>query len=124
MDIEFVVDTEAGHKVGTAARIAERTVADHRLSGMAVAAESIVQAVAYSRAVLFVLALPACQADCHNWYRSAHLERFSVHNWYKRHSPARRLLLAGSVRSCYRKHCWRVLLPGRRGSDGLRVVPV
>lgn len=119
MDIEVVVDTEAGHKVGTGARIA-----DHMLSGMVVAAGGIVQAMVYSRAVLFVLALPTCQADCRNWYRSAHPERFSAHNWYRRHSPAQHSLLAGSVHNCYRKHCRLVLLPGRRDSDGLRVVPV
>lgn len=120
MDIEVAVRTGAGHKVvGTGT--AERTVAGHMLSGMVVAAAGIVPVVAYSRVVLL---LPVCRADCHNWRRSAHRERFSAHSWYRRHSLALHSLLAGSVHSCYRKHCWLVLLPGRRNSGGLRVVQV
>jgi hypothetical protein len=120
VDIEVVVRTGSVHRaVGTGT--AERTVADHMLSGMVVAAAGIVLVVAYSRVVLM---LSVCRADCHNWRRSAHRERFSVHSWYRRHSLAQHSLLAGSVHSCYRKHCWLVLPPGRRDSGGLRVVQV
>lgn len=125
VDIEVVVGTEAGHRVaGTGARFAEHRIAGHMLSGMVVVAGGIVPVMAYSRAVLVVLVQLACQADCHNWHRNARQERFSARNWYRRHLLVQRSLLAGSVHSCYSKHCWLVLLPGRRDSGGLKVVPV
>ncbi len=78
VDIEVVVGTEAGHRVaGTGARFAEHRVADHMLSGMVVVAGDIVPVMAYSQAVLVQL---ACRADCHNWHRNAHQERFSARN--------------------------------------------
>ena len=105
VDIEVVVGTEAGHM----------------LSGMIVVAGDTVPVIAYSRPVLVQLAY---RADCHNWRRNARQERFSARNWYRRHLLVQRSLLAGSVHSCYRKHCWLVLLPGRRDSGGLKVVQV
>ncbi len=119
------MDIEVGHRVaGTGAHIAEHMVAGHMLSGMVVAVEGIVPLVAYSPAVLVVLVQLACRADCHNWHRNARQERFSARSWYRRHLLVQCSLLAGSVHSCYRKHCWLVLLPGKWDSGGLRVVQV